>query len=244
MRMHELEHFYKIDSYPAEYEKLREQYGDKKIIVCLKEFISQERKKKIEQVIDARLGKLRIAIEAPYDMHNAMAALRSAEAMGVTHMHLIKKELKKIKGKQSTGGSWKWTSVHKHKTFEEFYDTVKTCGWKIAGAFCDRLSYPLDQLSVESPLILLFGNEKQGLSDEAKRSCDLSFHIPMYGMVSSYNLSISCSISLYVVTQKMRKNTDCGLPESEKLKLEAIYIMRSIGVEKARLLLQNCFSLV
>ena len=53
------------------------------------------------------------------------------------------------------------------------------------------------ELSYSRPLMLLFGSEGEGLSDEILRSCDYSVSIPMKGLSSSLNLSVAAGILLY-----------------------------------------------
>lgn len=79
----------------------------------------------------------------------------------------------------------KWTYLHRHPSLKEFHkargDTL------LAGAFADGKS-SLETLPLDRPICFLFGNKKEGISDEAKKGCDLLFRVPMYGMVESYNL--------------------------------------------------------
>jgi len=54
-----------------------------------------------------------------------------------------------------------------------------------------RLSY------AKSPLILMMGNEQQGLSDELAKACDDLVLIAQQGRADSLNLAVATGIMLY-----------------------------------------------
>ena len=47
------------------------------------------------------------------------------------------------------------------------------------------------------PLILLMGNEQQGLSQALATACDRSVRIPMIGRADSLNLAVSTGLMIY-----------------------------------------------
>jgi RNA methyltransferase, TrmH family len=55
-----------------------------------------------------------------------------------------------------------------------------------------------------SPLVLLMGSERRGLSPEQQRACDTVVSIPMTGMVDSLNLGVATGIVLYEVFEQRR----------------------------------------
>ena len=54
-------------------------------------------------------------------------------------------------------------------------------------------------------LTLVFGTEKQGISDEVIASADEFLKIPMCGLVESLNVSASAAILIYMLSQRMRR---------------------------------------
>ena len=48
----------------------------------------------------------------------------------------------------------------------------------------------------QRPLALMLGNEHAGLSPAATAACDVTFTIPMYGLVDSFNVSVAAALSL------------------------------------------------
>ena len=55
------------------------------------------------------------------------------------------------------------------------------------------------QASYVSPLVLLMGSERQGLSDGQQAICDLMVRIPMVGRSDSLNLAVATGVILYEI---------------------------------------------
>jgi len=62
-----------------------------------------------------------------------------------------------------------------------------------------------NQAEYTFPLVLLLGNEVDGLSEEAVSLCDQSVEIPMYGLKQSLNVSVAYGIMVYHLVQEYRK---------------------------------------
>ncbi len=73
----------------SEQEQLIRHYGPAAVTDGLRPFVSERRQGRIESVLDARLRSVQVAIERPYDPHNAAAVVRSAEALGASGVHVI-----------------------------------------------------------------------------------------------------------------------------------------------------------
>ncbi len=47
------------------------------------------------------------------------------------------------------------------------------------------------------PTALVFGNESEGVSEEALSFCNGNFLIPQAGIIQSLNISVACAVCLY-----------------------------------------------
>jgi 23S rRNA (guanosine2251-2'-O)-methyltransferase len=56
----------------------------------------------------------------------------------------------------------------------------------------------------EQPLLLILGNEVEGVSDELLQHCDEVLEIPQFGTKHSFNVSVTGAIALW---ELLRKNT-------------------------------------
>lgn len=71
-----------------------------------------------------------------------------------------------------------------------------------------RATQPFWQASYRRPLLLLFGSEGEGLSEDVLTQADLSVSIPMFGISSSLNLAVAAGLLLYEVKRPMLPATD------------------------------------
>jgi tRNA (guanosine-2'-O-)-methyltransferase len=55
----------------------------------------------------------------------------------------------------------------------------------------------LYDLNLTERVALVFGNEREGVTEECLSYCDGNFIIPQVGMVQSLNISVACAITLY-----------------------------------------------
>lgn len=221
-------------------ENLIQEFGPQLIINTLSDQLTERRKKRIEEVLRSRISSIHVAVESPYDYHNALAIVRTAEAFGVNNIHIISSELRKNRGKKTTGGTKNWVNISRYDQFTPFSEKIKSRGMLLAGATPSGMT-PLKELPVDKPLCLLFGNEQRGLSDEASEACDILFSIPMFGVAESLNLSVSAGICLYDITNRRRTALERqGDLDKEEAHLEkARYYIRTIGIKESSAILKT-----
>lgn len=197
------------------------------IIEQLAPFVTERRKAKIQAVLDHRLSSIHLAIESPSDINNALAAIRTSEALGIDTVHIIQPEADARSAKAITQGAIYWVNVVFHDSLEAF--VKNTSNVILAGAKMDG-EKPLSDVPVEKPLCLLLGNESRGLSQSAIKHCDLTYRIPMCGMSESLNLSVSAAISLYDTTQRKRAllNKNGDLSKADYLTRQAKAYLQSV----------------
>jgi len=53
------------------------------------------------------------------------------------------------------------------------------------------------------PVLLFMGSEAQGLSEEARRACDLTISIPMFGRADSLNLAVATGLLIYELRRRL-----------------------------------------
>lgn len=216
-------------------EKLLDQHGASRIIEVLGDQLTDRRREKIEWMLERRLKNIQVAVETPYDLHNALAVVRTSEALGVYQNHIIGWKKKKRRGKGTMQGANAWSDTFHHRDIHSFAALMHEKGFLIAGAELNG-QVSIEQLGAEKPICLILGNEKEGLSDEALGLCDVTYKIPMYGMTESYNLSVSAAISLYHHVQQKRKKLaplKTDLSPEDYMREKAWCYIRSIGIGRA-----------
>ena len=161
--------------------------------------MTNERKQKVEAVLNNRQSNLTIVLEDVQDPRNVTAVMRTADAVGIQDIYVINTGRPNIKkfGYKSGSSAAKWITVH------QFTDTV-TCFEALRQRFDTILtthlsSDAIDLYSIDftHSVALVFGNEQEGVSEKARELADGNFIIPQVGMVQSLNISVACAVSIY-----------------------------------------------
>lgn len=179
--------------------------GAHEIVKALEPFVTARRRERIEAVLAGRIPEVEVAIEAPSDPHNAAAVVRSAEALGAGAVHVIAAHHRVLQARKTTAGTFHWIDTHDHATTEAFFDDARARGFQTAGA-CGRSAMTLEELPVEGRLVVVLGNEHDGLSDEARGRADWLFRVPMFGFAESYNMSVCAALCLYQTLGARRRS--------------------------------------
>ncbi|MBV1860237.1 MAG: RNA methyltransferase [Nannocystaceae bacterium] len=207
--------------------RLTEAYTATQIAEALTPYLTEVRREKIERLLDKRLPQIQIAIEAPSDPHNAAAVVRTAEALGVVDVHLIASERRALEAKNTTQGAFRWVRTHHHEDLSSFLGQGALQGGAMFGGWMDA-ERTVEELPVDRPICVMFGNETRGLSSEARAACDGGFRIPMVGMTESLNLSVCAAITLYDLTSRLRAAGAVGLDTRQRDQLRARHYMDSV----------------
>ena len=209
---------------------LIEQHGATSIIESLEPYVTEQRKQRIDDVLDNRLSSIQIAIESPSDINNALATVRSCEALGIATTHIITPEGIAGSMRRLTQGAFYWSNIFFHSSLNEFLQYISKEKLLLAGAAVDGTTH-LSEIPIKKPLCLIIGNEQRGLSKSAKNACDFLYRIPMVGMSESLNLSVSAAISLYDTSKRKRTHlkTNGDLPVEQSQHLRARYYMNSVN---------------
>ena len=222
----------------TELQAILDHHSPEAIIDALEPFVTPRRKGRIEHVLKGRLNGIQLAIEAPSDINNALAAVRTCEAMGVSNIHLITPEGDAGAIRAVTQGAFYWVNIHTYPSFEAFSASLRQTPSQLAGA---KMEAPLQlqDIPINNPLCLMMGNEQRGLSKQAQEDCDMLYSIPMVGMSESLNLSVSAAISLYDTTQRKRLalGRQSDLSETERSQMQAKYYLRSVSPRLIKALL-------
>jgi tRNA (guanosine-2'-O-)-methyltransferase len=213
----------------SELDRLIDELGPPAMVELLSPYVTDARRERIERVLAGRLESIRVAVEHPEDPHNAAAIVRSAEALGAMHVHVVDAPSGALNAPATTQGAFCWVHTHHHRSFAELLAVARSQGVALAGAMMEG-ACTLEELPADRPLLLLFGNEGEGLSRDARDACDFRFRIPMVGMSESMNLSVCGALALYSVTRARR--AQLGRPgdlDGERLDYErARYYARSV----------------
>lgn len=179
------------------------------------------RKEKIAAIAKQRQRGLALVIEDVSDPHNAEAAIRSCDGLGVQEVHLIFDKEPRFNpakiGRATSASANKWVTFHIHDSVRSCYDALHREGYVIAATALHHDTEDVTKADLALPKIaIVMGNEHRGLSDDAIALADRRIAFPMRGFVESFNLSVSASLFLYeVIRQRLTKGGEWMYSQDE-----------------------------
>lgn len=152
----------------------------------------------IVKELDERGSNLQIAIENLERDFNMGSIVRTANAFGVRHVHIIGRKQWNKRGAMATD---KYLHVVYHQTVDEF---VAYTGESRQIIIVDNINGATDIHETDMPLqsVLVFGSEKSGVSDEMKAAADAAVAIRQLGSTRSLNVAAAASIAMYEWTRR------------------------------------------
>lgn len=191
--------------------------------------LTEERQRKINNVVKERCFDISVVLESIYDRGNISAVMRTAEGLGFANFHIIETFEKFKEANRVTQGADKWIEAKKWKSSKEAIAYFKENKIRICVTSLEA-SKPIHEVDFSTPLALVLGNEKDGVSKEMLEAADERIIIPMPGFVQSFNISIAGALSLYHISsdrrQKLGRNADVTADQQRILK--AVYAMRTM----------------
>lgn len=162
----------------------------------------KKRKEKFAQVAARRQGNLTVILENVHDPHNIGAVMRSCDSVGIKDLYVLYTEphLKKdrlVLGKRTSAGTRKWLDIHFFTDVEACFKAVRRNYDTVLCTHLGEASKNLYDLDLSGSVALLFGNERDGVSQEVLKYADGNFLIPQIGMAESLNISVACAVTLY-----------------------------------------------
>lgn len=147
--------------------------------------------------LDRQEPWLEIAIDNVEHDFNMGTIVRSANAFGVRHVHVIGRRQWNKRGAMMTD---KYLHVHYHQTIDEFLDTIKA---KTLVAV-DNVSgsVPVSRAVLPRDSVLLFGAEGPGIRSELIARADEIVAIEQFGSTRSINVGVAAGVAMYAWLQR------------------------------------------
>lgn len=137
------------------------------------------------------------------DPQNLGAIARTAECAGVSGLIITAKDTAPINStvlKVSTGAILN-LPISRVQSAVKAIQTLKESGFWVVGTSPDaEMNYW--ETGYDLAVVIVIGNEGQGISPQLKRMCDIVVKIPLYGKVESLNASVSTGIILYEILRQ------------------------------------------
>jgi tRNA (guanosine-2'-O-)-methyltransferase len=109
------------------------------------------------------------------------------------------------------------------------FSKLKAEGYQIYAATPHQHDIELPDITFTEKIAVVFGSEKEGLSQKALELADKRFKIPMTGFAESLNISVSCAVTLSTLIQKLKTSKlNWKLTETEINGLKIDWAKKSI----------------
>lgn len=175
-------------------------------VICdvLGPMLTPERIARIDAVLAARLSSVITVVEDTYDPHNAAATIRTTEALGLPELHVIEPvEDRFHAAKGITRGAADWIDIRRWRQSVECIEHLKGRGYRVFATLPDA-TRSIEDVEVDSPIAVAFGNEHEGLTKAAIDACDGALVVPMYGFTESFNLSVTVGLAMSRIAARRR----------------------------------------
>lgn len=207
----------------------------KEVIHYLSGFITPERLKLFEKVLEQRTSYITVVLEDIFQPQNASAVLRTCDCFGIQHVHIIENRNEFRVYREVAMGASKWLSLHKYNQKEqnsiEAIKRLKQSGYRIIATSPHLNNHLLPDFDLsKGKAAIVFGSELPGISETIMNEADDFLKIPMYGFTESFNISVSAAIVLYQLAQKLREQPEIGwkLSEQEKDDIKLAWLRSTV----------------
>lgn len=197
-------------------------FGSDAICAALAPMLTPERIARIDGVLAARLASVVAIVEDTYDPHNAAAAIRTAEALGLAELHVVEPGERFRAAHGVTRGSHRWIELRRWPRPEDAIAALRARGFRVF-ATLPGAPHTIDDVDVAQPIAIAFGNEHDGLSAAAIAACDGALGVPMYGFTESFNLSVTVALAMSRIAARRRAWLGAlgDLPDERRRELRA-----------------------
>lgn len=137
------------------------------------------------------------------DARNFGAIIRTAECSGVNGIIISKQGAAPVNGdtvKTSAGAVFN-IPLCKVEHIKDAVFFLQGSGVKTVGA-TEKTEHTLYDLDLKTPLAIVMGSEDRGINPSVLKIIDEKAKLPMFGKISSLNVSVACGAFLYEVVRQ------------------------------------------
>jgi 23S rRNA (guanosine2251-2'-O)-methyltransferase len=144
-----------------------------------------------------------LLVDGVTDPRNLGAILRAGECAGIGAIVLAKDRTVGITPAtiKSSAGAWAHLAVARCGNVAQTLKYLKGESYWIA-ALDPQGGTSLYDLDASRRLVLILGSEGRGIRDIVRKAADFTVRIPLYGRVSSLNVSVAAAIALFEIVRR------------------------------------------
>jgi len=163
-------------------------------------FISRVHYASLDNVISTAYGRgddpLVLMLDRITDVHNFGAIARTAEGLGFHAIIIPSKGSARLNNEavKISAGALMHIPVCRVKSLLSTTGFLKNNGIRVIGC-TEKTRNSIYKTNLQGPVCLVLGSESDGISPELLSKVDEKVNIPMFGKVSSFNVSVSMAIA-------------------------------------------------
>ncbi len=140
--------------------------------------------------------KLLVAMDQVEDPQNLGAVIRTAAFLGAAGLISLKKHAAPLSAtvSKASAGALEHFPIIQVGNLSECLQRMKKEGFSVVGAAGDDCSIPFLEMPLTDLMVLVMGNEGQGLRNLTRKRCDFLIRIPGNEAVESLNVSAAAAI--------------------------------------------------
>jgi 23S rRNA (guanosine2251-2'-O)-methyltransferase len=140
--------------------------------------------------------QLLIALDQVEDPQNVGAIIRSAAFLGASGLITLKDHAAplSVTVSKASAGALEYFPIIEVTNLSETLQRLKKEGYQVVGATLGEESIPFHKVPKTDWMVLVLGNEGQGLRRLTEKRCDLLIHIPGKKQTESLNVNAAAAI--------------------------------------------------
>tara|TARA_R110002050_G_scaffold102774_1_gene211574 strand:+ start:8963 stop:9703 length:741 start_codon:yes stop_codon:yes gene_type:complete len=198
-------------------------------------FIKDQRRDRLNGVLDNRTTHFCIAMEDLFYERNSGAIIRTADGYGIQNINVIepKDSFKSKVTNIISKGAEKWVTKTQFGDPEtgvmDCIQKLRADGYQIVATSPHTDGHTIHDFDISKKSAFFLGTEKTGISDVIMQEADDYISMPIYGFTESYNVSVANAILLHEMINRLRNSDiDWHLNEEERNELLLDWTMKSI----------------
>lgn len=157
----------------------------------------------IATLLEENKKPLFIVLDGISDARNFGAIIRTAECTGVNGIIIPKQGSAPVNGdtvKTSTGAVFN-IPICKVEHVKDAVFHLQSCGIKTVAA-TEKTNNNIYDIDFTEPVAIVMGSEDKGVNPSVLKVVDEKAKLPMFGTISSLNVSVACGAFLYEVVRQ------------------------------------------
>ncbi|SHI66090.1 23S rRNA (guanosine(2251)-2'-O)-methyltransferase RlmB [Flavobacterium haoranii] len=157
----------------------------------------------ISTLLDQGKTPLFIVLDGVSDARNFGAIIRTAECTGVNGIIIPKQGSAPVNGdtvKTSAGAVFN-VPICKVDHVKDAVFHLQSCGIKTVAA-TEKTNQNIYDIDFKEPTAIIMGSEDKGVNPSVLKVVDEKAKLPMFGTISSLNVSVACGAFLYEVVRQ------------------------------------------